>query len=255
MSEQVSAIGRLRQWGAVWSTKALDMVLPPLCMGCGDLVTTHGGVCAACWRGLTFIEPPVCPVMGTPLEPGVPAGTLSAAAIAAPPPFARLRGACDYDATARRLVTALKYNDRLETATMMAQLMVRASADCIDNSDVVMPVPLHWRRLISRRFNQSAELSRAISKQTGLPHLATVLKRSRATKQQVGLKASERALNVTGAFTVPEHLRHEIAGRRVLLVDDVFTTGATVTAAARALKRFGADEVNIAVFARVLDEF
>ena len=242
--------GRFRRIGGM----VADMLLPPLCLGCGEAVVSHGGVCASCWRGLTFIEPPVCPVLGTPLPPGSPDGTLSAAAIAAPPPFARLRAPCRYDRTARRLVTAFKYGDRLESASLLTRLMVRAGHECIGASDICVPVPLHWSRLLARRYNQAAEMSRAICAATGLDYVPHALRRIRATKHQVGLKQLERALNVTGAFSVPEHVRHQILGKRVLLVDDVYTTGATVTAAARALRRFGAGEVNVLVFARVLDE-
>ncbi|MCB1481183.1 MAG: ComF family protein [Rhodobiaceae bacterium] len=242
--------GRLQRVGGMIA----DMLLPPLCLGCGEAVVSHGGVCASCWSGLTFIERPVCPVFGTPLPPGSPDGTLSAAAIAAPPPFKRLRAPCRYDRTARRLVTAFKYGDRLESASLLTRLMVRAGSECIAESDICVPVPLHWSRMLVRRYNQAAEMSRAITAETGLQYVPHALRRIRATRHQVGLKQAERALNVTGAFSVPAHARHQILGKRVLLIDDVYTTGATVTAAARALRRFGAGEVNVLVFARVLDE-
>ena len=181
--------GRFRRIGGM----VADMLLPPLCLGCGEAVVSHGGVCASCWRGLTFIEPPVCPVLGTPLPPGSPDGTLSAAAIAAPPPFARLRAPCRYDRTARRLVTAFKYGDRLESASLLTRLMVRAGHECIGASDICVPVPLHWSRLLARRYNQAAEMSRAISAATGLDYVPHALRRIRATKHQVGLKQPERA--------------------------------------------------------------
>lgn len=165
-----------------------------------------------------------------------------------------LRAACRYDNTARRLVSAFKYADRTEMAQMLARQMVRAGGEVISASDVLVPVPLHWSRLIARRYNQAAELCRALSAQTGLAHEPGVVRRTRATRRQVGLKPSERALNVTGAFSVPEHLRERVLGRRVLLVDDVYTTGATVMAASRALRRAGVGEVNVLVFARVLEQ-
>ena len=246
--------GGLRATAGRLAGQLADMLLPPRCLGCGDAVVAHDALCASCWRGLSFIEPPVCDVMGTPLPPGVPAGALSAAAIAAPPPYAQLRAACRYEGTARRLVTQFKYADRLECTRLIARLMMRAGHYLIAASDIVVPVPLHWSRLIARRYNQAAELARALGDATDLAYVPMALRRIRATRQQVGLKPAERALNVTGAFSVPEQSRHEVAGQRVLLVDDVYTTGSTVTAATRALKRFGAADVRVLVFARVLDD-
>lgn len=231
-----------------------DALLPPRCLGCGDAVTGHDGLCAPCWSGLTFIDAPMCPVLGTPMPPGSGDGAVSLPALAAPPPFTRLRAAVKYDATARRLITSFKYADRLESAKLIARLMLRAGHDCLDHGEVIVPVPLHWSRLIARRYNQAAELSRSLADETGLSHVPMALRRVRATRHQVGLKPAERALNVTGAFSVPQHMRHHIAGRKIVLVDDVYTTGATVGAATRMLRRAGAEDVSVLVFARVLDD-
>ncbi len=241
-----------------WARGAADLVLPPRCAVCGEATGGHDAVCAACWQGLHFIEPPVCAVLGTPLPAASEPGTLSAPAIAAPPPFACLRAACRYDGSAVPLVRAFKYADRIECARLIARLMARAGGDVLKASDIVVPVPLHWTRMLARRFNQSAEIARRLCGEAapaaGCTYVPDALRRIRRTRRQVGLKLAERALNVTGAFAVPEHLRHLVAGKRVLMVDDVYTTGATVTAAARALKRAGADDVRVLVFAMRLDD-
>jgi ComF family protein len=157
-----------------------------------------------------------------------------------------------FDDVARALVHGLKYRDHLELAAWMGRWMARAGSELLPSAEVIVPVPLHARRLWWRRYNQSALLARAIATAADRPVAALALKRVRATAQQVGLSSGERDRNVRGAFRVAEAGRAAIAGRRVLLVDDVFTTGATVRAAARALLRGGASAVDVLVFARVV---
>ena len=190
--------------------------------------------------------------MGTPFSHDMGEGFLSAEAIANPPPFARARSAVVYSGVARRMVQSLKYNDATNLAPWMARWMVRAGAELIADADVVVPVPLHWRRFLWRRFNQSAELARALAALSGKPFEPLALTRVKVTRQQVGLGLSAREDNVRGAFRVEQ--RHDILvrGRRVVLIDDVYTTGATVSAASRALKRGGAAGVDVLTFARVL---
>jgi ComF family protein len=150
-------------------------------------------------------------------------------------------------------VHAFKYGDRTDLAPVMASWMARAGTDLLAETDLIVPVPLHWRRLWARRFNQAAALSHLIAGQTGLPVSITALKRARATPQQIGLSKSERAANVRGAFQVGAGGRAELAKRRILLVDDVLTSGATADTCARALLRAGARQVDVLVFARVVD--
>jgi len=232
---------------------ALDFGLPPLCPACRGLVGDDGGLCAACWAQLSFIAPPFCERLGTPFgyDPG--RGVLSTEAVANPPAFARARAAVRYDDIASALVHALKYGDRLDLAPTMGRWMARAGGELTDGADALVPVPLHWRRLWARRFNQAAALARAISQSCGVPVLDDALKRIRATPQQVGLKRADRATNVQGAFGVPDARSAAVAGRRLVLVDDVLTSGATVDACARALLRAGAAKVDVLVFARVVD--
>lgn len=230
---------------------ALDVALPPLCASCREPVGGGTGLCAACWSKLSPIERPFCEKLGIPFTYDPGPGIYSMQAVADPPAYARARAAVRYDEVARSLVHALKYGDRLDLAPMMARWMARAGADLLPDADWIVPVPLHWRRLFARRFNQSAALSGFLSAQAGRPVHGTALRRSRATPQQVGLSRTDRAANVSGAFRV--EARAEIRGKRLLLVDDVLTSGATADACARALLRAGAAQVDVLVFARVVD--
>ncbi len=231
----------------------LDVSLPPLCASCRDPVGDGSGLCATCWSNLSPIERPFCEKLGIPFTYDPGPGIYSMQAIADPPAYARARAAVRYDDIARTMVHALKYGDRLDLAPVMARWMARAGADLLGEADIVAPVPLHWRRMWARRFNQSATLARLLAEPRGLPVSYAALKRVKATPQQVGLTRTERAANVQGAFRVDAAGKAEIAGRTVLLVDDVLTSGATVDACARALLRAGARQVDVLVFARVVD--
>ncbi len=230
---------------------AIDVALPHLCASCREPVDGEG-VCPACWSKLSFIAPPYCERLGIPFpfDPGP--GVLSMEAIADPPAYRRARAAVRFDDVARALVHALKYGDRLDLAPIMGRWMATAGRVLTADADAIVPVPLHWRRQWMRRFNQAALLSEVISKASGVPVAHAALKRVKATPQQVGLSQSERALNVQGAFRVGPSRKAEVAGRRLILVDDVVTTGATVDACARALLRAGAVHVDVLAFARVV---
>jgi ComF family protein len=231
---------------------ALDIALPTLCVACREPVDGDG-VCAECWAKLSFIEPPLCPRLGIPFvyDPG--AELLSMEAIANPPAYQRGRAAVRYDDVARTLVHALKYQDRTDLAPAMGRWMARAGRELLEEADALIPVPLHWRRGWSRRYNQSGALARVIERQSGVKVLPEALCRMRRTEQQIGLSRSQRASNVQGAFKVAGHRLSDIQGRRVVLIDDVLTSGATVDACARALLRAKAAQVDVLVFARVVD--
>lgn len=230
----------------------VDTALPPLCPACREPLGDGAGLCAACWTKLAFIEPPYCARLGIPFAYDPGPGLLSMEAIANPPAYDRARAAVRYDDIARHLVHAFKYGDRLDLAPMMGRWMARAGRELTEGADGFIPVPLHWRRLWARRFNQSAVLASAVSQLTSVPVLTDALRRVRATQQQVGLDKSERAENVQGAFKVTPERQAEVAGRRLILVDDVLTSGATTNACARALLRAGAAHVDVLVFARVV---
>jgi ComF family protein len=230
---------------------ALAVALPQLCAACREPVGGEG-LCAACWSKLSFIAPPYCERLGIPFpfDPGP--GILSMEAIADPPAYNRARAAVRFDEIARVLVHALKYGDRLDLAPIMGRWMANAGRELTQEADLLVPVPLHWRRQWARRFNQSALLAEVVAKASGLRVSHGALKRVKATAQQVGLARTERALNVQGAFGVRPDARIEVAGRRLVLVDDVLTSGATIEACARALMRAGAGSVDALVFARVV---
>ena len=232
--------------------RALDVALPPLCPSCREPVGDNG-LCASCWAKLSLIAPPYCERLGIPFAYDPGPGVISMQAIADPPAYHRARAAVRYDEVARTLVHSLKYGDRLDLAPTMGRWMARAGTAVLADADALVPVPLHWRRLWMRRFNQSALLAKTISHESGVPVAEAALKRVKATAQQVGLSQSERAANVQGAFRVPEQGKSEVVGRNLVLIDDVLTTGATLDACARALLRAGARSVDALTFARVVD--
>ena len=232
--------------------RVLDVALPTLCPACREPVGGNG-LCAPCWSKLSLIAPPYCARLGIPFAYDPGPGVLSMQAITDPPAYHRARAAVRYDDVAGKLIHALKYGDRLDLAPTMGRWMARAGRELLADADALVPVPLHWRRLWARRFNQSALLARTIGEVGGVAVADAALKRIKATAQQVGLSQVERAENVQGAFRVPNDRKAEVAGRRLILVDDVLTSGATSDACARALLRAGAQSVDLLVFARVVD--
>lgn len=241
-----------RQW-AIKAGRATGAVLfPDACLACGRHVARHGTLCARCWPDIAFIEQPLCDVSGAPFAHDFGSRMVSADVIANPPIYDSARAACVHAGAAKQLVTRLKYGDRTDLAPWMARFMARAGAELIAEADVIIPVPLHRGRLWRRRFNQAAELARALSVTSDLPMAAGALRRRRRTRPQVGLTANQRQVNVRGVFKVPQGEEIAVAGRRVLLVDDVLTTGATVEAAAKALKKAGATSVMVLTFSRVV---
>ena len=245
-------------WGNGWLRRsisgAVGLVYPPSCVGCRAATSEAQGLCAQCWSGLGLIERPYCERLGTPFEIDLGPGLISPAAIADPPVFARARAACRFDGTARELVHRLKYGDRTELALMLGRMMAQAGRELIAEADLIVPVPLHRFRLWTRRFNQAAALAAAISRQSGRPFAPQALARIKRTRQQVGLTKAQRADNLQGAFRVLPAIRPLVEGRRILLVDDVLTTGSTVNAASRALLRGGASAVDVLTFARVVTD-
>jgi len=231
----------------------LNFALPPLCPACRGLVEGQGGVCAECWAKLSFIAPPYCERLGVPFvyDPGP--GVLSMEAIANPPAYGRARAAVRFDDVARALIHAFKFGDRLDLAPMLGGWMAQAGRGLLAGADAIVPVPLHWRRLWARRFNQAAALAKIISEHSGVPAAFHVLARTRATPHQIGLSRAERATNIQGAFRVADEARIDARGKRLILVDDVLTSGATVDACARTLLRAGAANVDVLVFARVVE--
>ncbi|NEU13610.1 ComF family protein [Methylobacterium sp. BTF04] len=239
---------------SIWSG-ALALVYPPTCPGCGGATADAHALCPACWSQLKLIERPYCQRLGTPF--GVDHGTgplISPRAIAEPPVFGRARAVALYDGTARDLVHRLKYDDRLDLSGVLTRMMASAGAELLSDTDCLVPIPLHYFRLWRRRFNQAALLANGVGAIAKVPCDPGLLARVKATRSQVGLSRPARAANLQGAFRVRDAARPRLQGRRILLVDDVMTTGATANAAARVLLRAGARSVDVLTFAVVANE-
>lgn len=230
---------------------AIDLLLPPRCAGCGVIVEAQGSFCAACWAGLPFITAPMCAHCGLPFETAADVGALCGACLAAPPRF-EARAALAYNGPAREVVLRLKHADRPHLAVDMAGQLRRAAGAWLDDDVLIVPVPLHRWRLWRRGYNQAAELAKAVARAAGKPLLVDALVRSRATKSSQGLNPSERRRNLRGAFRVADAAQPHVAGRCIILVDDVLTTGATADACARVLRRAGAASVRLLTLARVV---
>ena len=226
---------------------ALDAVFPPQSIDGGPALA--GGLSAQAWSRIAWLDGPVCDGCGVPFEYEL--GVRCAACLARPRAFDRARAACLYDETSREPILKLKHADRTDLAPLMARWLSRCARDLIAEADAVAPVPLHPSRLLSRRYNQAAEIARPLARFSGLPYLPDALVRRRATATQGGRSGSGRKRNVAGAFEVPPARAAQVAGRTILLIDDVLTTGATAEACARALKAAGALRVDVAVVARV----
>jgi ComF family protein len=250
-ADRTSAFARIA--GAFRATLglAVDVALPRLCPACREPVG-DAGLCAPCWSKLSFISRPYCERLGIPFAFDGGPGLLSMQAIADPPAYQRARATVCYDDVARTLVHSFKYGDRLDLAPTLGRWMASAGRELLKDADALVPVPLHWRRLWTRRFNQSGLLAEVIGNAATVPVAHGALKRIKATPQQVGLTQAERATNVQGAFRVPNESKGEVAGKKLVLVDDVLTSGATVDACARTLLRAGAANVDVLVFARVV---
>jgi ComF family protein len=233
---------------------ATDLVFPPACLNCREATDVAGSLCATCWSKVRFIDRPFCDRLGTPFAVDLgDAGLLSPEAVANPPVYARARAVARFeDGPVRQLVHRLKYSDRMELAKPLGAWMARAGTELLVDADLLVPIPLHRHRLMSRRFNQANALAQTISAASGVRVDPFVLARVKHTKSQVGLSRSQRALNLQGAFRVPDDMAGQVEGRAIVLVDDVMTSGATVNAASRALLRAKAKRVDVLVFARVV---
>ncbi len=246
-------IAAIAQFFAAGGRAITQTVLPPTCLACRKPAGASGGLCSQCWQGAGFIERPYCERLGTPFAYDSGGPLISPVAFADPPAFDRARAAMRFSEVARDLVHLLKYGDRLDLVKPFSAWMSRAGDELLREADALIPVPLHWTRLFQRRFNQSAELARAISRQRRLPVIDDAIARVRATPPQIGLARDERAKNVHGAFSIEKSARAKVKGRRIVLVDDVLTTGATANACARVLRRAGVLRIDVLTLARVVD--
>jgi ComF family protein len=231
---------------------ALQLLYPPQCISCQAPVQSDFGLCTDCWRETPFISGLVCDKCGVPL-PGQDAEetALCDDCMATARPWDRGRAALMYRDNGRRLVLALKHGDRMDLARPASTWMLKAAQPILKPDMLVVPVPLHWMRLFRRRFNQAALLSRAIAKATHLDHCPDALVRTRTTGSQEGKTRDARFANLVEAFRVPQAREKQVAGRNILLVDDVMTSGATFAAATEALFSAGSQSVSVLGLARV----
>ena len=248
-----AAAGALR--GAVWrlASAAVEVLTPPLCVACQGRLGSADSLCAACWSRVGFVRSPMCDRLGIPLPYASGTPAISAAALADPPPWDRARAVAGFGPVMQGLVHGLKYGDQHHGRRLMGRWLAQAGADLLGDADLIVPVPLHRWRLLTRRFNQAAMLADEVSRLTGVPARMHLLQRTRRTPPQVGRTRDQRRRNVQGAFRVRAGAGGEVEGRRIVIVDDVMTTGATLGACARALKRAGAERVDVLVLALVTD--
>lgn len=242
----------LGEWCATVGRRLLDSVLPPLCLGCNEIVAEPGSLCAACWPGFRFIAAPHCARCGVPFAEDIGKDAQCGACLGRPPRYRRARAALVYDAAGRRLVLPFKHGDRTDMARACGRWMARAGDELLAEADLIAPVPLHWRRLLTRRYNQAQLLARAVARESRARSAPDLLVRGRWTGSQGKLKAEERRRNVRRAFALNPRWSNAVRGRTVVLVDDVLTTGATVDACALVLQQAGAHHVDVLTLARVI---
>lgn len=239
---------------------ALGMIYPPQCLNCGAGVAEDGALCPECWRDTEFIGSCACSRCAAPLPgdgidgPADDASLLCDDCLTTPRPWRRGRAAAVYAGTGRALVLALKHGDRPDLAPALGQWLARAAGPLVRPGMVVVPVPLHPRRMLARKYNQAALLGAQVARVHGLRQVPAALVRTRHTPMQDHGSVGDRAANVEGALAVPSRMQPAIAGRAILLVDDVMASGATLSAAARALTEAGSGPVSVAVLARAVKD-
>ncbi|MDG2005584.1 MAG: ComF family protein [Novosphingobium sp.] len=231
----------------------VDLVFPPRCPLCGQGISAQTGLCASCWSDLVIPGEPACESCGRPFGDGILDGAICAPCLAHPPRHDGIVAATLYNDSSRRLVLAFKHSNRIALAPMMARLMT-AKLDLAEEDWVVIPVPLHRWRLWRRGFNQAAVLAREVARQTGSTLTVDALLRHKSTPVLGGLGAKARTRALAGAIGINPRRSANVQDARILLVDDVMTSGATSDTCIAALKRAGASEVKLVCFARVLDE-
>ncbi len=243
-ADKGSSGSAMRPWRSM-----LDLLLPPQCLICREPCSHHGMLCGECFGHMQFLGDPQCIQCGQPFTLMVEKDTRCGECLASPPPYRFARAVCAYDSQSRRLVTALKYHDQTWLAPALGRWMQRAVVQP-DSINMIVPVPLHHRRLWWRTYNQSMLLATSLARYMPAPVMPQLLVRTRRTTPQTGLSKRQRQLNVRGAFAVNPRYEEQVQGKRVLLIDDVITTGATIHACCKALDKAGAASVDVVTFGR-----
>lgn len=232
---------------------SIDGLIPPRCPATGEIVAQIGDLAPSFWWSLQFIDDPYCEICGVPFTTDYGAGVQCPSCIVERPGFMSCRASVVFNDQSAKLISMFKFGDRTELSRMFGQWMAKAGAETITDQSIILPVPLHWSRLLRRRFNQSALLAQAVGQKTSARVYVDALKRTRATPpQRETISAEARRRNVAGAFVVRDRNRDVIRGAHIVLIDDVLTTGATLSACANAIKRAGAARVDALVLARVV---
>lgn len=234
---------------------ALDVLIPAQCLGCETIVDAPGALCASCWPKLRFIDRPYCDACGVPFDFDVGAGALCPSCVRDRPEYERGRSAVVYDDGSRGLILGLKHGDRTDTVRAFARWMARAGSELLADADVLVPVPLHWTRLFKRRYNQSALIAYALGKLTGVDVAPDLLIRSRRTPPLGSLGASQRLATMRNVIAMHPRRRRDLSGCRVVLIDDVHTTGSTLRSCSRTLLKAGAGAVDVLTVARTVHSF
>jgi len=232
--------------------KALDLIFPPRCPSCRELVSMQGALCPDCWQKIHFITTPLCECCGLPLPYAALGEQLCTACLQERPQYHKARAAMQYDEHSKRMLLGLKFYDKTSLVPTLAQFMNRAGSGLFAGTDMILPVPIPWRRLWMRKYNQAALLAFSLSHSTHIPCHTRILIRAKDTPPQAGLTRKQRLENVRTAFAVNEKHQSEISGKTILLVDDTMTTGATFNACAKALLKAGAGEIRALAVARTV---
>ncbi|TNE34695.1 MAG: ComF family protein [Alphaproteobacteria bacterium] len=230
----------------------LDAAFPPGCASCAEPIDIPGTLCANCWQDLTYITPPFCEACGYPFEYAEPGVILCGVCVKRAPSFTRARAVLKYDDASRDMILGYKHSDQTDRAPAFASWMLRAGRELVEECDIICPVPLHRRRLVARRFNQSALLALEIGRLAKRAVCPDMLLRIKPTRSQGGLSARARFRNVKGVFKANPLRLSQIEDQRILLIDDVYTTGATLEACSDCLLRTGAADVDVLTFSRVV---
>lgn len=225
----------------------INIIFPPACFGCGATVQKHGNICSMCHKELHFIPYICCPVYGISMTAtqNFSATLTSIGALTKPPPFRRARAVFQHEGLARTLISQLKYSDREDLAPILARYMFERWPNLVHECDIIVPIALHYKRFVDRRYNQAALLARCLARLSDKPYKPNLLKRVKYTKPQTALKSSAREKNVRAAFICNSRYKKLIQNKTILLVDDVYTTGATVKSASKALLQAGANHIDI----------
>lgn len=277
INSYIKTIKTLYQNSKKFRFNLVESIFPGNCPICYADIIGQDGICGECWQKIRFIREPLCPSCGVPYQYNHYAEMakiinndfdiaaikssdeeqpnkqpICSKCIAKPPPYNAMRSAIYYDYYSRPIITELKFKDRIIYLNIIKQLLASSpTSDLLQNAQIVIPVPLSYRRIFSRRFNQSALIAKMVAKEYNIRYMPMILQRKKHTKPQTGLTRNQRLTNVRGAFYVPEKYQDILSSyQNILLLDDVCTTGATIDSACKELRKYTDSEINVVTIAR-----